>query len=201
MTVLPAPRGGRQQVFPAHIRRPAGPDVGSKRRPLDAGFLTEPKERVLAIAATPQALTAWSGSAPDIRRVLDDTGIQHVAEVSQDIGRDAAEDARRLSTALGETPSGVAAYVAYADGEPAACARIHFHPAARLAWLCGGRTKVAHRRRGFDVALVRHRIALAIERGCVALIVDALPTSEPILMRRGFRAVSEKQAFLLATHA
>jgi hypothetical protein len=124
-----------------------------------------------------------------------------VAEVSQDVGRNAAADARRLSTAIRETPTGVAAYVAYAEGGPAACARIHFEPAARLAWLCGGRSKVAHRRRGICTALVHRRMALAIGRGCVALIVDALPTSEPILMRRRFHAISEKQAFRLATHA
>jgi hypothetical protein len=59
--------------------------------------------------------------------------------------------------------------------------------------------EVAFRRRGLYIAIVRRRIEDAIARGCVSVIVDALPTSEPILAKRGFEAISDKQAFVLET--
>lgn len=166
---------------------------------LAAGFTAEPKERVLSVSVTPEALQLCEAPPYDIRRVRDLDGVQDIAEISREIGRKNVDDeSRRLATSIRETPSAVSAYVAYVDDKPVACARLHFAPSEQpIAWLCGGRTKSTHRRRGLYTALVRTRIEEALERGCVALVVDALPTSEPILAKRGFRAISEKQAFLL----
>lgn len=165
---------------------------------LASGFIPEPKERVLTAFITPEGLSRCEAVHYEIRQVDDAHGVEDLAEVSRDIGREnVGEEARRLLATLRDHPDTLRAYVAYVDGAPVACARLHFADTQPIAWLAGGRTKTAHRKRGLYTALVRRRFEDALARGCVALVVDALPTSEPILVKRGFRPISDKQAFVL----
>ena len=81
-------------------------------------------------------------------------------------------------------------YVGYADGKPATCGRVTFREGSRFAGLFGGSTLAEFRGRGLYTALVAARAVEARDRGADFLFVDALPTSRPILERRGFRCLS-----------
>ena len=87
---------------------------------------------------------------------------------------------------LQETPT-VVGYLAFVGGEPAAQAAGVFAPLGCL--LAGGATLPWARGRGAYRALVRARWAEAARRGTPALVVNAAPSSEPILRRLGFEEV------------
>lgn len=173
---------------------------GLEQRLCSAGFVAGPEERVLVLPAREDVLMRLPVSTHEIHRVQDSAGLEHVARISRAVGRsDVDAERRRLGEALRRMPEQLSVYVAYADGEPAACGRIHFDGGGRLAGLGGGRTTPANRRRGLYTALVRIRLQEAIARGFEQLVVDALPTSEPILLKRGFQAVSRTRPFVLSS--
>ncbi len=125
--------------------------------------------------------------AIEIQRVDDERGLGDVAEISRDIGRQNVEaETRRLAGILRNTPDQMTIHLLRFHGEPVSCGRTHYAEGSEFAELAGGRTKSAYRRRGFFSALVRQRLAEASARGRTHALVDALPTSEPILRRLGF---------------
>ena len=95
-------------------------------------------------------------------------------------------------------PDNLSVYVAYVDEEPAACGQIYFHQDSQFAGLYGGQTRVPFRNRGLFTQLVATRIREAFNRGIVNICVDALPTSEPILSKLGFKAITYTQPYILA---
>jgi hypothetical protein len=86
--------------------------------------------------------------------------------------------------------------VARLNDTPAACGRIHYCDVGGFAELCGGRTKTTFRNRGLYLAVVRARLAEALERGYPYVCVDALPASEPSLRKRGFEPVTWTQPLI-----
>jgi GNAT superfamily N-acetyltransferase len=82
-------------------------------------------------------------------------------------------------------------YVAYADRRPVSIGRLYTHPDSLFAGLYGGGTLEAYRGQGFYRALVAARARDAAELGARYLLVDALPTSRPILERMGFRRITD----------
>ncbi|MFI0259629.1 GNAT family N-acetyltransferase [Streptomyces sp. NPDC017056] len=171
-------------------------DLGD--RLLAAGFAADDTESVLVLPVDEERLAAFGTSAYEIRRVDDEKGLGDYAEISREIGREnAEEEAHRLLLTLREAPGGTSVYVAYVDGEPAACGRIHFPDGSGFAELAGGRTRTTHRKRGLFTALVAARLREARARGRTHVLVDALPTSEPILKKRGFRFVTRTRPFVL----
>jgi predicted GNAT family acetyltransferase len=168
---------------------------------LAAGFEPHDEEQVLVLPlATAGAAPAGAGTLPpgaDIVRVEDEHGLADVAEISRDIGRRHVEaETRRLAAILRDTPDRMTVHVLRFDGEPVACGRTHYAEGSELAELAGGRTKTAHRGRGYYSALVRHRLAEASARGCTHALVDALPTSEPILQRLGFTILTSTRPYV-----
>jgi GNAT superfamily N-acetyltransferase len=101
-----------------------------------------------------------------------------------------AEHAEWLEQELRERPEETALYVAYVGDQPAASARASFTSASRFAGLWTGATLPTHRGRGLYTDLVRARAREAASRGYEYLMVDALPTSRPILSRLGFERMS-----------
>jgi len=97
----------------------------------------------------------------------------------------------RLADALSRGSTHHLGYVAYAGAEPAAIGRLYTHPLSAFGGLYGGTTREAYRRRGFYHALLAARSADAIELGARYLLVDALPTSRPILERLGFQRLTD----------
>lgn len=83
------------------------------------------------------------------------------------------------------------AYVAMAGDEPVSVGRLYTHRQSAFGGLYGGGTIEAFRGRGFYRAIVAARARDAIAAGAKYLIVDALPTSRPILQRMGFVHVTD----------
>ncbi|MEW9527842.1 GNAT family N-acetyltransferase [Microbispora sp. NPDC049125] len=171
------------------------PDLG--RRLAAEGFEPDDRESVLVLAVDEAALAGFGASGCEIRRVVDQRGLADYADIARDIGRhDVEEERRRLAQVLRDAPRRMSVHIAYVDGEPAACGRVHFREGSRYAELAGGRTRTAYRRRGLFTALVGARLREARERGCTHVFVDALPTSEPTLRKRGFQFVTHTQPFM-----
>jgi hypothetical protein len=85
------------------------------------------------------------------------------------------------------------AYVAYdaPGGEPVSIGRLYTHPDSAFGGLYGGGTLAAFRGRGFYRATVAARARDARELGARYLLVDALPTSRPILESLGFQHLTD----------
>jgi hypothetical protein len=171
------------------------PDLGA--RLMTAGFVPDPKESVLLLVLDDRALAAFDTPEYDIRRVRDGSGLDDVAAISREIGRgDTEQERRRLAAVLHEGPDRLSIHVAYVDDEPVACGRLELPEGSSCAELAGGRTRTTHRHRGLFTALVASRLREAMARHRTHVFVDALPTSEPILLRRGFAVVSRTQPFV-----
>ncbi len=167
---------------------------------LAAGFEAEPLESVLVSPANAGALAAFDAPAYEIKRIHDCEGLDDVADISRQIGRtNVEEEKHRLALALRDTPNELSVHVAYVDGEPVACGRIYFREGSEFAELAGGRTKTTHRNRGLFTALVAARLREALARNRTHVLVDALPTSEPLLQKRGFQLVTHTQPFVYKT--
>jgi GNAT superfamily N-acetyltransferase len=161
------------------------------QRLLAAGFEARAQELMLV------AETAWVSHEvvlPDgvrLERVTDDAGIEAMMAVhALAFDEPSADLGRGLAAQLGAAPDTLEMVVALAGDEPVAAARIEFVDETDFAGLWGGGTIPAWRRKGIFSALVAYRAGLAAARGYRYLQVDALPTSQPILQRLGFRAVA-----------
>ena len=77
-------------------------------------------------------------------------------------------------------------YIAFVDGCPASIGRLETHPGSWFGGLYGGGTIERFRGRGLYRAIVAARARQAIDLGVRYLIVDALPTSRPILEKLDF---------------
>lgn len=170
---------------------------GLEDRLLAAGFEADDVENVLVFPLTERTLAAIDAPAHEIRRVHDEAGLADVADISREIGRTNVEEEKgQLASVLRDTPDGMSVHVAYSGGEPVACGRLHLSPGSAFAELAGGRTKSSHRNRGLFTALVAARLTEALARDRTHVFVDALPTSEPILRKRGFRFVTHTRPYL-----
>ena len=97
----------------------------------------------------------------------------------------------QLATALAAGSSQHRGYVAYFAGEAVSVGRLYTHPDSRFAGLYGGGTRAPFRGRGFYRAVVAARAHDAVALGAQYAIVDALPTSRPILERLGYRHLTD----------
>jgi hypothetical protein len=162
----------------------------------DAGFEAGDVEAVLILDLNTADWRRFAKPIYETRTVCDDRGMLDVAAISRQIGRqDALAETNRLSTMLRERPEGLTIHVAYLDNEPVSSGRIHYGLSSDVAELAGGRTVHAYRRRGLFSSVIAARLLEAAARGCRYVLVDALPTSEPILAKFGFAAVTSTQPF------
>lgn len=127
----------------------------------------------------------------DVRRVAGPNDLGDFVVVQDAIwNKDHRLFAERLAREMRAAPSAIAVYVAYVDNVPVSAARMDFSPNGDFAGLWGGSTLPPFRGRGLYTALVAVRVQEARRRGARFATVDALPTSRPILERRGFCWVS-----------
>lgn len=162
------------------------------QRLIAAGFEADPVEQLVALQVEPQALARFPDATNAlIKRIEDAAGLDAVVEISHDIGRKNVDQERaRLKATLENDPQSMSIYVAYVAGEPASCGRLHVGKTKGFGELCGGRTKTKFQNQGLYLALVRARLLEALERELPYVTVDALPTSEPLLVKRGFKVVT-----------
>lgn len=162
-----------------------------------AGFKPEPPEQVLYLPISQYTLSRFDNRQFEIRKVRISDELEGVARISRDIGRKNVDsERRRLVALLEKSPRAMSVYVAYWKEEPVACGRIHFPERSDFAELAGGRTKKAFRRCGYYTALIGVRMREALERNRRFLRVEALPTSAPILVKRGFKYLTTTQPFV-----
>ncbi|QIS04246.1 GNAT family N-acetyltransferase [Nocardia brasiliensis] len=166
---------------------------GLERALEQAGFEPEPVESVLVRVDPPDDPVAL---ADDRRiRVADSAAdeLADVAEILRATGRSHVE--RQIEQLRAQLDGSVFVHIAYLGDVPASCGRLHFGATPGLAELAGGRSKPEFRRRGLYTDLVNSRLAQSFSAGRGHVYVDALPTSEPILRRLGFRLVTRTRPF------
>lgn len=163
-----------------------------------AGFEAGEREAFMVFLANNESVGRFGAIHSDIRRVTSREGLGDYQVVREEVsGRSCEEEVGRYASMLEKHPDNMSVYVAYVDGEPAACGRIYFHERSRFAGLYGGNTRERFRRRGLFTQMVAVRVREALSRGIVNVCVDALPTSEPILRKHGFQGVTHTQPFCL----
>jgi hypothetical protein len=157
------------------------------------GFEVGEREAVLACDLNDPPGWIHAGGGIEVRRGDDVETIadyRRVAEAA--LGKDYSFTTSQLLDALRAGSTQHLGYVAFApDGRPVSIGRLYTHPASAFGGLYGGATLPAYRGRGYYRATVAARARDALGLGARYLIVDALPTSRPILERLGFRHVTD----------
>ena len=156
------------------------------------GFVVGPREAVLVLDL--REPPAWVGEPTevDVVRVERVEQVQLFRAAAEAIfGKDYAVTAGQLERAIQVGSRQHLAYIAIVDGLAAAIGRLYTHPDSAFGGLYGGGTRPGYRGRGLYRATVAARAGDAIGLGATWLIVDALPTSRPILERLGFRRVAD----------
>ena len=156
------------------------------------GFSVGADEAIMALD-----LAEWKdspGAVPkttsefEIRRISGSEGLADMAAVLAAVwGEDPREQIQEFATLLRDHPAFMSAYVAYTGDKPVATCRINFPEGSPFASLWGGSTLAEFRGRGIYSVMLRIRVEEARRRGYSYLTIDALPTSRPIVERRGFR--------------
>ncbi|GAB3121804.1 GNAT family N-acetyltransferase [Streptomyces calidiresistens] len=181
-------------------------DLGE--RLLRAGFTAGEPESLMAaevprIAGVAGPTGAGGGvERPDALRiadVTDEAGIDLAVEVHEAaFGTDGGRLRAQLLRRFAHAPDDLVVTLVMAGDRPVGAARIEFAPGRDFAGLWGGGVVGGFRGRGLYRDMVAHRARLAAARGVRLLLVDALPTSAPILRRLGFERLGTTTPYLRA---
>jgi hypothetical protein len=156
------------------------------------GFTVGPKEAVVVLDL--RAAPAWVNEPPgcEVVRVerIEQVGLFRDA-AEEVFGKDYGVTSNQLERAIRAGSTQHVAYVAGVDGAAAGVGRLYTHPRSAFGGLYGGGTRAAYRGRGLYRALVAARARDAARSGARYLVVDAMPTSRPILERLGFERVAD----------
>jgi hypothetical protein len=149
------------------------------------GFAVGPREAVVVLdLSDPPAWVREPGDI-DVVRVERREQVELFRDAAVEIfGKDYGVTTVLRAIEAGSTQH--LAYVAMIDGRAASIGRLYTHPDSLFGGLYGGGTRAAYRGRGLSRAVVAARARDAIRLGARVLLVDALPTSRPILERLGF---------------
>jgi GNAT superfamily N-acetyltransferase len=155
-----------------------------------AGFRPEEQETVVIAHVADLAVGVSLPDGVVIREVTERSGMARIAGLEEAVWDEEHGWLDDLWDEREADPDGLRIFVAEA-GETTVCAGwVRFPSGTEFATLWGGATLVEWRGRGIYRALVARRAALAAERGCRYIEVDASDDSRPILERLGFRAVT-----------
>jgi predicted N-acetyltransferase YhbS len=155
------------------------------------GFTIGEREAIM-VYDLEDGLQPFNDSPYAVRRIEREEDLRDFRLVAEEaFGKDYSPTTNALADAIRKGEKGHAAYVAYLGGEPASVGRLYTTPASRIAGLYGGGTRPQFRGRGLYRAVVAARAHAAQESGARYLLVDAMPTSFPILQRLGFTHVAD----------
>ena len=156
------------------------------------GFDVGPHEAVLALDL--QVPPTWIVE-PLVHRVVRIESLDLVPlfrEVAERVFNcDWSPIADDLARAIRSDSTDHVGYIAFDDDVPAAVGRLYTRSKSMFGGLYGGGTLAAHRKRGLYRDLVATRARDAAHFGASYLLVDALPTSRPILESLGFRHLTD----------
>ena len=156
-------------------------------RLLRQGFVVGPREAVLVFDLNDAPPWMHERPACDVVRVERREQVAEFRRAAEEIfGKDYGLTSGQLERAIDAGSTQHLAYIAMVDGGAASIGRLYTHPDSAFGGLYGGGTRAAYRGRGLYRALVAERARDALQMGAHYLVVDALPTSRPILERLGF---------------
>jgi len=160
-----------------------------------AGFRIGPREAVLVLdlKACGESIESEDPRAIRVDRIDQLADFRRVAE--DVFAKDYTFTTTQLADAIHRGSVQHRGYVAYAEGEPASIGRLYTHPESWFGGLYGGGTRSQFRGRGLYRAVIAARARDAAALGAKYLIVDALPTSRPILERLGFKWVTDTRPY------
>jgi hypothetical protein len=153
------------------------------------GFQIEPREAVLV-----HDLAEWIAEAHSHRiRLVDNVEqVETFRRVASEVfGKDYRLTATELARAIQNGSTQHRGYIAYIGDDPAGVGRLYTHPRSAFGGLYGGGTRPRFRHCGIYRALIAARAQDAKLSGAQYLIVDARPTSQPILRRLGFTQIAD----------
>lgn len=158
-----------------------------------AGFVPEDRETVVIGVAADVAGDPAVPEGTALREVTADAELRAVAAMESAVwGQDMSFVGEELIASRLSAPGDIMIFAVTDDatGQVVSAAWIIFHPGTEFAYLAGGSTLEAWRKRGIYRALVAVRAARAVAHGTRYLTVDASDESAPILGRLGFKAVT-----------
>ncbi|HEX4056628.1 MAG TPA: hypothetical protein VHX86_20400 [Tepidisphaeraceae bacterium] len=156
------------------------------------GFIIGPREAVLVLDLHTRPSWMDEASASQVVRVQTAEQVDQFRRAAEEIF-DKKYDftAGELLAAIRSESTQHFGYM-FLDGNKAlSVGRLYTHPKSVFGGLCGGGTLKEHRGRGYYRAVVAARARDAEKLGARYLIVDALPTSRPILERLGFAHLTD----------
>ena len=158
-----------------------------------AGFVPEDQETVVIGVTSDMAADPVVPNGTTLREVTADADLRAIAAMESTIwGEDLSFMGEELIVSRAAAPDEIAFFSVTDDatGQVVSAAWIIYHPDTDFAYLAGGSTLEAWRKRGIYHALVAVRAQQAVARGTRYLMVDASDDSAPILGRLGFTAVT-----------
>lgn len=147
------------------------------------GFEVGDREEVVVIPVLDQ-------SDPEdivVTRVSSERELRDFKSVAEGVfSKDYSFTVGELAKAIKSGDSSHVGYIAYLNDEPVSVGRIYLDSKSQFAGLYCGGTLSEYRGRGFYRAVISARLREAHRAGVPFALVDALPTSFPILQRLGF---------------
>lgn len=162
-----------------------------KERLARRGFtIEEPEALVVLDLANPPKSLLLPGKI-NVRRITPDRANDFSSVLLEIWSPSAQHHLDRILESAKTLPELVSLYVAYDSGKPVSCGWVNFTPSNRFAGLWSGSTLPEFRGRGFYRAIVAARVQEACRRGARFAVVDAKPTSRPILQKLGFQVIGQ----------
>jgi hypothetical protein len=156
------------------------------------GFEIGQCEAILVLDLSERPAWIDSPTGHEVVRIQNPSQLELFGQVSEAIfGTKHAFIVNRLTRSIAAGSTQQLAYFAIDDGRAVSVGRLETHPESVFAGLYGGGTLASHRGSGFYRAMVAARARDATQLGARFLMVDALPTSRPILERLGFVRVTD----------
>jgi hypothetical protein len=130
--------------------------------------------------------SSFDAGNADIRRITDRDGLRDIVRILDGVyGGHNDWVYERMEMHL-QIPDYLSVYAAYVNNQPASIAWTYF-PGRNFATLFGGATLMEYRKRGLYTSLLHSRLREIRERGYPFAVVEAGPTSKPIVEKHGFQ--------------
>jgi hypothetical protein len=163
-----------------------------RERLVEHGFTIGPPEAVMVLDLEHPPGWINEDHPHAVARVTSEQQLALFRDAAEEIfGKDYEFTTSELQQAMDAGSTDHVGYIAIDAGRAVSIGRLYTHRDSHFGGLYGGGTRPSHRGRGFYRALVAARARDAMKLGARYLIVDALPTSRPILSSLGFTQISE----------
>jgi hypothetical protein len=131
----------------------------------------------------------------EVRRIRDAEEIKDVIEVEEQVwGGNFDWMMHRMGNHM-KIPGYISIYAAYDGTRPVSTGWTYYPLNSQFASLWGGSTIKEYRNRGIYTDILAARMLEAKERGIRYLVIEALPTSRPIVSRHGFEVITYAHSY------